>query len=158
MRQKFEIESQTLEVQADFAPPVATISVGDKVFRVVHHRPGFVLLEDGRCLRYACSGQGEWVFQRQGHSYSARSLKARAASASGGGQGGRVTSPMNGTVVKVQAEVGTCVEAGQVVLVLEAMKMENEVVAPISGKLARCEVTAGQVVQSRQFLFEIQEI
>lgn len=157
MRQKFEIEGQSRLVNADFSGSPLSLQVGDRVFRVVHRRPGFVLLEDGRCLRYASSGQGERVLQLQGHNYSARIVQARAASGAGSGQGGRVLSPMNGTVVKVQAEVGSRVEAGQVVLVLEAMKMENEVVAPLSGTLARCEASAGQVVQSRQFLFEIQE-
>lgn len=157
MRHAFEIEGRTREVESDFSPGVGTVKVGDRLFRVVHHRPGFVLLEDGRCLRYAATGHGDWVFHLQGQSFGAHLVKARAAGGAAGGHGGRVMSPMNGTVVKVQAEAGSRVEAGQVVLVLEAMKMENEVVAPVSGVLSRCEVVAGQVVQSRQPLFEIKE-
>ncbi len=157
MRQTFEIEGRIREVESDFTPGVASIKVGDQLFRVVHHRPGFVLLEDGRCLRYAATGHGDWVFHLQGQSFAGHLVKARTGGGAAGGHGGRVISPMNGTVVKVQAEAGTRVEAGQVVLVLEAMKMENEVVAPVSGVLTRCEVVAGQVVQSRQPLFEIKE-
>jgi biotin carboxyl carrier protein len=60
-------------------------------------------------------------------------------------------------VVKVQAQIGDALEVGQVVLVLEAMKMENEVAAPVAGKLSRLEVSPGQVVGAQQLLFEIQQ-
>lgn len=50
--------------------------------------------------------------------------------------GANVTAPMPGTVLNVVAPVGTAVKAGDVILILEAMKMENDIVAPCDGTVA----------------------
>ena len=77
---------------------------------------------------------------------------ARAASSGGGGAGGSgsgdVVVPMQGTIVKVLVEVGQEVEAGQAVVVLEAMKMENQIQAEKSGKVKEIKVKAGDTVGS----------
>jgi acetyl-CoA/propionyl-CoA carboxylase biotin carboxyl carrier protein len=74
---------------------------------------------------------------------------ARAAGGSGGaaaGGSGNVEVPMQGTIVKVLVEVGQDVEAGQAVVVLEAMKMENQINAEKSGKVKEIKVAAGDTV------------
>ncbi len=53
---------------------------------------------------------------------------------------------MQGTIVKVLVEVGQQVEAGQAVVVLEAMKMENQIAADKAGTVAEIKVTAGDTV------------
>ncbi|HEU0012720.1 MAG TPA: acetyl-CoA carboxylase biotin carboxyl carrier protein subunit [Longimicrobium sp.] len=58
-----------------------------------------------------------------------------------------VVAPMPGLVVKVEVEVGQAVKAGQGVVVVEAMKMENELKAPADGVVARIEVQPGQTVE-----------
>jgi biotin carboxyl carrier protein len=63
-----------------------------------------------------------------------------------------VRSPMPGRVVKVLVAPGDEVEAGQGLLVLEAMKMENEVRAPGAGKVAQVHVTAGVAVEGNATL------
>jgi acetyl-CoA/propionyl-CoA carboxylase biotin carboxyl carrier protein len=76
---------------------------------------------------------------------------ARAASAGGGASGGgsgKVSVPMQGTIVKVLVEVGQEVEAGQSVVVLEAMKMENQIEADKSGKVTAINVKPGDTVGS----------
>lgn len=50
--------------------------------------------------------------------------------------GANVTAPLPGTVLNVVAPVGTAVKAGDVILILEAMKMENDIVAPCDGTVA----------------------
>ena len=50
--------------------------------------------------------------------------------------GANVTAPMPGTVLNVVAPVGTAVKAGDVILILEAMKIENDIVAPCDGTVA----------------------
>lgn len=70
---------------------------------------------------------------------------------------GIVVSPMPGTVVKVTAAQGDKVEAGQPVLVLEAMKMENEITAPKSGVISAMYVGEGKTVAGGEALFEIGE-
>ncbi|MFZ9628066.1 MAG: biotin/lipoyl-containing protein, partial [Ilumatobacteraceae bacterium] len=76
---------------------------------------------------------------------------ARAGGGSGGSSGGgsgQVAVPMQGTIVKVLVEVGQQVEAGQAVVVLEAMKMENQITAETSGTVKEIRVKAGDTVGS----------
>jgi len=57
-------------------------------------------------------------------------------------------APMPGKILAVKANVGDSVKKGQVILILEAMKMENEVVAPEDGTIASIDVTVGASVES----------
>ncbi len=68
------------------------------------------------------------------------------------GAAGPVTSPMPGTVLVVRAAVGDEVVANQALFVVEAMKMEHTVVAPVDGVLAEVNVQAGQQVALDQTL------
>ncbi|CAB4597090.1 unannotated protein [freshwater metagenome] len=80
---------------------------------------------------------------------SAKAKKpARSAAASGGSGGGngQVAVPMQGTIVKVLVEVGQAVEAGQSVVVLEAMKMENQIEADKGGTIKAINVKPGDTV------------
>jgi acetyl-CoA/propionyl-CoA carboxylase biotin carboxyl carrier protein len=77
--------------------------------------------------------------------------KKPARSSSSGGSGGASASgnvevPMQGTIVKVLVEVGQAVEAGQAVVVLEAMKMENQITTEKAGTVKEIKVTAGSTV------------
>ena len=79
----------------------------------------------------------------------AKKKTARAASGSGGSAGGgsgQIAVPMQGTIVKVLVEVGQAVEAGQSVVVLEAMKMENQIEADKSGTIKAINVKPGDTV------------
>jgi len=78
---------------------------------------------------------------------SPRPRRAAAAGASAAGSG-KVTVPMQGTIVKILVEVGQAVEAGQAVCVLEAMKMENNIAADKAGTVTEIKVVAGQSVGS----------
>jgi pyruvate carboxylase subunit B len=69
---------------------------------------------------------------------------------------GCVTTAMPGTIVDVKAKVGETVEAGDGVLVIEAMKMENEIQAPISGVIISVHVKKGDGVAPDETLVEIQ--
>ena len=74
---------------------------------------------------------------------------APAPAAPAGGAGIiKVSSPMPGKILAVKANVGDSVKKGQVILILEAMKMENEVVAPEDGTIASIDVTVGAMVES----------
>jgi acetyl-CoA/propionyl-CoA carboxylase biotin carboxyl carrier protein len=73
---------------------------------------------------------------------------ARAASGGGGGGGDTLVSPIQGTVLKVAIEAGAAVEAGALVCVIEAMKMENEITAHKSGTVAALPIAVGASVGS----------
>ena len=64
----------------------------------------------------------------------------------------RVEAPMQGKIVSVKVKTGNTVKAGDVIAVLEAMKMENEVVAPADGTLMSIHVTVGQSVEASDLI------
>lgn len=79
---------------------------------------------------------------------SERMRAAAQVQRSGGGAGdGLVVSPMPGKVVKILVAVGDAVEQGAPVAVIEAMKMENELLAPCSGTIAQVFVAPGDAVE-----------
>ncbi|MDJ0409137.1 acetyl/propionyl/methylcrotonyl-CoA carboxylase subunit alpha [Rhodococcoides fascians] len=86
-----------------------------------------------------------------------RKPKARTRGGAGAGaaSGDSVTAPMQGTVVKVAVEEGQSVEAGDLVAVLEAMKMENPVNAHKAGTITGLSVTAGDAITQGTVLAEI---
>src|SRR5436853_99874 len=61
-------------------------------------------------------------------------------------------SPIAGVVVRVSAQVGQAIQANDVLLVLEAMKMETVITSPLAGKVAQVNVRAGDAVQGGQVL------
>ena len=65
-------------------------------------------------------------------------------------------SPINGIVVKVAAQVGQVIQPGDTLLVLEAMKMETAITAPVGGKISKINVGAGDGVQSGLILVEFE--
>ncbi len=68
---------------------------------------------------------------------------------------GVVQSPMPGNINAVKFSAGQSVKAGDVIIILEAMKMENEIVAPKAGTLKSVFVTKGATVNTGDALFEI---
>jgi len=88
-----------------------------------------------------------WVPETVGVAAAApKRAKRSGGGGSSGGGSGQVTVPMQGTIVKVMVEVGQTVEAGQAVVVLEAMKMENQISADVSGTVAEVKVSPGDTV------------
>lgn len=69
--------------------------------------------------------------------------------------GAQVTSPMPGTILSVPVQVGDTVKAGQPVAVLEAMKMENDIPAPVDGKVTSIAVVKGASVETGSLLCTI---
>ncbi len=86
--------------------------------------------------------------------------RRREARRAGGGRAaaaGTVTSPMQGGVLKVEVAEGDAVEAGQVIAIIEAMKMENEIAAPRAGVVQDLAVVAGQTVTVGQAICRISD-
>ncbi|MDE7309351.1 MAG: biotin/lipoyl-binding protein [Lachnospiraceae bacterium] len=73
----------------------------------------------------------------------------KAAPAASGSQGAvKINAPMPGKVLSVKASTGAAVTKGQVIMILEAMKMENEIVAPQDGTIASIDVSEGASVEA----------
>ena len=79
-----------------------------------------------------------------------RTAPKRGARKSGGGGGGgdELTSPLQGNMWKVLVEQGQDVEEGQLICIIEAMKMENEITAHKAGKVAELAVKEGEPIAS----------
>ncbi len=83
---------------------------------------------------------------------AAPAAKAAPAAPAGAAGSVEITSPMPGKILDVKASAGQAVKKGEVVLLLEAMKMENEVVAPQDGTIATINVAAGDMVEAGNVL------
>ncbi|MEE8490618.1 MAG: biotin carboxylase N-terminal domain-containing protein [Acidimicrobiia bacterium] len=70
------------------------------------------------------------------------------SSGAGGDDGGIVTAPMQGAIVKVAVKAGETVHEGDTICILEAMKMENEVKAPVGGELVDLRIQPGDTVSA----------
>lgn len=71
------------------------------------------------------------------------------------GDGEKVTSPMPGTILDVKVNVGDTVSRGQAIMILEAMKMENDIVAPCDGTVTSILVNKGDTANSGDVLATI---
>ncbi|MEV7910410.1 acetyl/propionyl/methylcrotonyl-CoA carboxylase subunit alpha [Streptomyces griseus] len=107
--------------------------------------------QDGTVVHFHRSG--DWL-GRDGDAWHVQDHDPVEASLSGAGRGGADTlaAPMPGTVTVVKVAVGDEVEAGQSLLVVEAMKMEHVIAAPHAGTVTELDVTAGATVAMDQIL------
>ena len=113
----------------------------------------------GATARFAVARQGEEVLlaaDGQAHRRRVRLAIEAAASAKAVAGGPRLSAPMPGLIVSVAVAVGERVEAGQVVVVMEAMKVNMRLPAPIAGRVARVACSAGDTVRGEDLLIEIE--
>ncbi len=87
---------------------------------------------------------------------AARPRATARSAATGGGGGGVISAPMQGTIVKIMVAQGDAVEAGQAVVVLEAMKMENHINAELAGTVTELRVEEGANVGTGDVLLVIE--
>jgi pyruvate carboxylase subunit B len=124
---------------------------------MVHGTPVCHLVLDGRSYSFAVTAganRGKWALLDRGETVEVEVLDERTRhiqSLVGAGKtqagGGAVKAPMPGLVVKVLVEPGDAVAAGQGLVVLEAMKMENEIKAQAAGVVETVLVKPGQAVE-----------
>lgn len=102
--------------------------------------------DDGRAVFQVAErgGAGYW----QGLSYLHAGEEQVAGAGAGAKKGMRVRAQMPGKILRIHAKAGDAVERGQSLMVMEAMKMENEIKAPQAGVLGQVKVTEGQAVET----------
>ena len=111
----------------------------------------WLLTQEGVTRKHAVYLDGEHVYaQHQGHAVRGTVIDPRGAALAAGSAStaGEVSTPMPGVVVRVLVAEGDSVTEGQVLLVVEAMKMENEYTAAIDGTVATVHVAAGETVEA----------
>ncbi len=111
-------------------------------------------LVGGSSYEVVVDQQLHWLRSSRGlHRLELRDLQMPVARPSSGD--GRVKAPIPGTIVRVLVGEGQAVEVGQPLLVLEAMRMENQIRAPRSGNVGQLNVVAGQSVTLGLVMAEI---
>ena len=126
-------------------------------------RPGGsyqILLDDGRVLdgRVLTSDQRNFTVTQGKQRIDVKAIDEMESYLGGGAMdddGGKVTVSMPGRVVKLLVAEGDAVEEGQPLLIVEAMKMENEVKAGRSGTVERIAVSEGESVEADATLMEV---
>lgn len=81
---------------------------------------------------------------------------APVAAPAAAGKGEPVLAPMQGNILSVSVKPGDSVKAGQTIVILEAMKLENEIKAPRDGKVAEVKVSKGQAVSNKEVLLTLE--
>jgi glutaconyl-CoA/methylmalonyl-CoA decarboxylase subunit gamma len=97
-----------------------------------------------------------YAIEAQGLDEPKPSKARKAATAAAADEAGAITAIMPGLIIKVNKQEGDHVEAGEVVLVLEAMKMQNELQAKRAGVVKQINVKRGETVEMRQVLAVIE--
>lgn len=119
--------------------------------------PGEFVVRDGdRILRMYAAAMGDtvWVFH-DGVVYEIADVSPARPRTRTSASGGSLTAPMPATVVDVKVKAGDAVKRGDIVMVLEAMKMELPVRAPGDGKVTAVHCRPGELVQPDTVLIEI---
>ena len=127
--------------------PVRLVTLGDEVHRVVVRREArgrYVLWLDGH--RYDVEALDE-------RTHAIRALSGASATAAGPAP---LKAPMPGLVVRVNVAPGDEVAAGQALVVIEAMKMENELRAAAPGRVKAVRATVGEAVEKGALLVEME--
>jgi acetyl/propionyl-CoA carboxylase alpha subunit len=128
--------------------PLRAVTIGDEVHRAVVRKG---------------TGRGHYVLWLDGYRFEVEALDERArviselskVSAAAAGPA-PLSAPMPGLIVRVTVDVGARVQAGQGLIVMEAMKMENELRALSAGTVKAVHVSAGTVVEKGAILVEME--
>ena len=152
--QEFEIEigsDGTLTVNGE-PRNVDFLSLGPALYSVITDNHSLEVVVDG--------DNGQYQVLMLGHLYEAQVLDERAlmmaqrrGTLSTGS--GDVHSPMPGLIVDVIVDAGDLIEPGQTVVILESMKMQNELKSPIAGTVESVHCSAGQTVDKNALLVVI---
>lgn len=126
---------------------------GKTIYSIIEDGKQFEVIIDENGARGFDVLVGGQLFQLEALDERSRLLTASAKIAATGPQ--RIEAEMPGKVVKIGVAVGAAVAEGQGVVILEAMKMENEIKSPIEGTIVEVGVAEGQTVESGALLFVV---
>ena len=128
--------------------PVSLLTIGDRVYRLVARRG------DARG-RYTISLDGRH-FEIEALDERTRAIRDLSAASAAAAGPAPLVAPMPGMIVRVNVKAGDQVQAGQGLVVMEAMKMENELRAAAAGTVKRVHVSPGTAVEKGVLLLELE--
>lgn len=132
-------------------------------FNAINDQPVYSLLLDAHSYEaYVYPADNAWQVLLHGRSYPAlvedeREKRLRSSNSGGPGEGSEyhLKAPMPGLVVSIPISEGQQVERGDVLVVLESMKMQNELKSPRSGVISRVRIKPGEGVVQHQTLLSV---
>ncbi len=163
MKYIVSVQGRAVEVEVDGEQVTVAGRTLTASLRAAAGTPVRQLLLDGRpeAMAVEPAGSGRWIITRRGERSEVEVIDERTRHIRGLTTGSdrprgptALRAPMPGLVVRVQVEAGQPVAAGIGVVVLEAMKMENELRAPVAATVRAIRVRAGEVVEKGQVLVE----
>ncbi|MCQ3936517.1 MAG: acetyl-CoA carboxylase biotin carboxyl carrier protein subunit [Chloroflexi bacterium] len=144
------------------------VRVGERLiavdFESVSGQPVYSLILDGKSFEsFVYQGDDAWQVLLRGRQFQVkvedeREKRLRAAAGGGAAEGGELhlKAPMPGLVVAIPVSEGQQVKKGQVLVILESMKMQNELKAPRDGVVHHIKAKAGESVEQKQILLNLQ--
>lgn len=145
----------------------AHVSINGKIFAVDFHsvsdQPVYSLLVDGQSFEaYVYPAEDLWQVLLTGRLFQARvederehRLRSQSAGSVLADREYHLKAPMPGLIVSVAVEEGQEVKNGEVLIILESMKMQNELKSPRDGVVSRLKVKAGDSVEQRQVILTV---
>lgn len=132
-------------------------------FESVSGQPVYSLIVDGKSYEsFVYPGDEDWQVLLRGRQFQVkvedeREKRLKAAAGGGVAEGGEfhLKAPMPGLVVAVPVSEGQEVKKGQVLVILESMKMQNELKSPRDGTVSHIKVKAGESVEQKQILLNL---
>lgn len=143
------------------------VRVDDKLYEIdfetVSGQPVYSLIVDGKSHEsYVYQDEDIWQVLLRGRLFPVtvedeREKRLRAAAGAGVAETGEflLRAPMPGLVVAIPVTEGQAIKRGQVILILESMKMQNELKAPRDGTIGRIRVKSGESVEQKQTLLSV---
>ena len=160
MKYEAKIGSRQVAITIEQRDGIVSATVDDRAYdvRVVQPEPGVYVIFSGDDVyeaRVSADDRDKMKVRLRGRSFDVSIIdrKHRRPAAEHTAEGRqKLTSPMPGKVVRVLLTAGNDVEAGQGVVVVEAMKMQNEIKSPKAGRVVEVRVNEGQTVSANQVL------
>lgn len=127
--------------------------------RLERNGSGTLLRVGERTLHVALGALGEARVDAQAVRYRIHEVTGSTAAAAGGpARATPVRPPMNGKLERLLVKPGQQVAKGEVLFILEAMKMHNEVKSPVAGRVAAIHLDAGSTVEPRQVVLDLEPL
>lgn len=162
---KYEVLGSTLETGDGFRLLKGELSIDGKIYRYQWKKPELILRSDSSAHLYLIQEHGE-TYQVRRFFSSAPELsgtvireldKKLGESRKSGAKSQKVKSQMPGKILRIFVKVGQSVQKGDPLLVMEAMKMENEIRASVPGVVSKIAIQESQTVESGFVLLQIDE-
>jgi biotin carboxyl carrier protein len=135
------------------------VKISDRTYEVevedIHARP-IVAIVDGQRFEVSPENGAARVKQDEVQGSRPAALYRPSTAQTSGGNTDELTAPLPGTIIEIFVKAGEQIESGQVVLVIEAMKMKNSIRSTRAGKVAEILVGPGQTVAHKQALVKFE--